>query len=148
MDEMIHRGKGLVDLVAGKQPIFSGWTNNPTDAVDITDGDPTTICTTGDKVCGGGYQECYIEYDLGGSYDVIVNGLGYTHVLAGGGRLYIQGYDGANWMSSYSAANNTQSLLTWASVGFQHVSKIRTRHYSDGATTISPQIGFISVWRL
>jgi hypothetical protein len=38
---------GLEDLIADKTPTLIGWTVNPTDAADITDGDISTICDPG-----------------------------------------------------------------------------------------------------
>jgi len=147
MDEMIHRGRGLVDLIAGKLPTFSGWDTNPTDAADITDGDITTFCTTGNKICTGGWQFAYLEWDLGALYNVSCSGVLAIIVSASTGRCFLNFWNGSAWLDTREDWMNGSTVKHCVCVGGL-CSKVRLGIMSDAAATISPNIREFHVWRL
>ena len=148
MDEMIHRGRGLVDLIAGKLPTFTGWDNVPSDAADITDGDIATICTTGDKVIGAAWEYANFVYDLGGFYNVLITGAAYTGTTGANGNLFVKFWDGAAWIMSNSAGVDYTSNMQMLTVFGGRCSQVLVGITADAATTISPNIREINVWRL
>lgn len=144
-DMMIQRGRGLVDLIAGITPTLVGWTVNPTDGADITDGDISTFCTTGNKVTGGGYQYAYFEWDLGAFYNVMCTGFGGC-TSTGSGYVFYKLWDGAAWQSS-SGRVSSGSAEGFVAIGFR-CSKVRLSLTSSAAATNSPNIREFNVWRL
>ena len=143
----IHRGRGLVDLIAGTTPTYVDWTADPTDGADITDGDPTTICTTGNKVAGSAYQWSYFEWDLGGFYNVLTQLVGASNADAGVSFLHIEGWDGSAWIRTYSNLNGYNGLQIIVSTAFR-CSKVRLMLGSNAAATISPNIREFCLWRI
>ena len=136
---------GLKDLIAGVTPTFSGWTVDPTDVADITDGDITTYCNTGNKVAAGGWQWGYITFDLGAFYNILVTGYGGVTTDAGSSYLYIGFYDGANYQNMvHHASNSVRPMLTIGGV----TSKIRLGFSTNVAATFSPNIRELHAWRL
>jgi len=144
---MIHRGRGLVDLIAGVAPTYSGWTVDPTDGADITDGDISTFCTTGNKVIGAGWQYAYFEWDLGALYNVICTGAGNSAADAGTPRCFLSFYDGANWILSSDDFVFGATFRHGFALGGM-CSKVRVAITSDAAATITPNIREFNVWRL
>ena len=137
---------GLTDLLANKTPTYSGWTVNPTDGSNMTDGNITTFCNTGNKVAAGGWQWGYIYFDLGAFYNVLITGFGGTTTDAGSGYFYIALYDGANYqnMHYHSADKNPRPMITASGV----TSRIRLALTTNGAATFSPNIRELHAWRL
>ena len=138
---------GLEDLIAGVTPTYSGWTVNPTDGANITDGDITTFCTTGNKVAGGGWQYGIFEWDLGAFYNIIVSGVGEICVTAGTACGYIFIWDGAAWITCASTTilgANLRNFSPYIGKG----SKIRLCIGSGLAATITPNIREFHAWRL
>ena len=144
---MITRGRCLVDLIAGITPTLVDWTVDPTDAADITDGDITTFCTTGNNVIAGGWDYAYFEWDLGAIYNVICSGVLANSVTAGSGRCFLSFWDGANWRTGTNdfvyGANIAHGFVTGGMC-----SKIRLGITSDAAATVTPNIREFHVWRL
>lgn len=137
---------GLKDLIAYTTPTLSGWTVDPTDTADITDGDISTFCTTGNKVAGGGYQYGYMEWDLGAFYHILVAGLMRASVTAGTVALYVFFWNGSAWI---------QGCRMSSSSTFYHIapceglcSKVRLGFASTAAATISPNVRECNVWRI
>ncbi len=144
---MIHRGRGLVDLIAGKTPTLSGWTNNPTDAADITDGDITTFCTTGSKVAAGGYDFAYFEWNLGAFYNVMVGGVLNAVADAGTAKTYVAFWNGSAWIQN--SGNFVSGATLRSSVTFTgHCSKVHVLVGSSAGATTTPNIREFHVWRL
>ena len=138
----------LEDLIAGKTPTYAGWDNDPTDGADITDGDISTFCTTGDKVAGAGWAYAYFEWDLGALYDVICTGVGYAAVTAGDSFMFMYIWDGSAWIQSSSPlVSYTSSVCAMMNSGGRG-SKIRMGLASSAAATITPNIREFHVWRL
>ena len=144
---MINRGHGLVDLIAGKTPTLADWTNDPSDGGDITDGDITTFCTTGNKVAGAGWQYAYFEWDLGAFYTVLCTGVGNISVSAGGPNIYTKFWDGSAWITSTRPLQEFGSNRVFLPFGCE-CSKIRLGVTSDAAATITPNIREFHAWRL
>ena len=137
---------GLVDLVAGVLPVSSGWFLTPTDSGDITDGDSVTTCTTGNKVTSGAWESCYLTWDLGAFYDVLLGATGHCDTTAGSGYLKLSTRVAAGWSSS-----NTLNSSNWDSVSTSFVSRcdqVRLELTSNVAATISPHIREFHVLRL
>ena len=147
MEPMIQRGRGLTDLIAGKTPTFSGWTVNPSDAADITDGDISTFCTTGNKVAAGSWQYAYFEWDLGAFYTVAVSGVGAGSATVGTPKLYAEFWDGAAWVRSHQLLTDGSTVRVFGLRGAL-CSKVRLGIASDAAATITPNIREFNVWRL
>jgi len=144
---MIHRGRGLVDLIAGKTPTFVDWTTDPTDAANITDGDISTSCTTAEKIAGAGYQYAYMDWDLGGLYDVLCGAVVAVGVTAGTGKCRLFLWDGANWIEA--ASTSSENALSRISPSFSgRASKVRLGFYCNIAATITPNIRELHAWRL
>ena len=143
---MIHRGRGLVDLIAGKTPTFGGWTTNPTDASNITDGDVSTFCTTGNKICGGGYQYGVFEWDLGSMHNVFCTGVGTSTTTAGTPYAFVYFWDGSGWINSKESVGHS-SMRAYTLYG-STCSKIRLGITSTTAATITPNIREFHAWRL
>jgi len=144
---MIHRGRGLVDLIAGKTPTFSGWTVDPTDGEKITDGDISTYCTTGYKVAGSAWEYAYFEWDLGGFYNFMCTFVGCGFSSAGTINFYLFLWDGANWIrtaSTISSSSWPYAGLVGGGVG----SKVRLGITPDVAATITPNVREFHAWRL
>lgn len=144
---MIQRGRGLVDLIAGVTPTLVDWTNNPTNAENITDGDSTTVCNTGNKVQGGGYQFAYFEWQLGAEYDILTGGQGYLTLDAGSLHVFIFFYNNGAWhrvgeeVTTYGASAPFVAFAGRASA-------VRLAITSSMAATIVPSITEFNVWRL
>ncbi len=136
------------DLISGVTPTYSGWTVDPTDGADITDGNISTICTTGNKVAGSGWQSAIFEWDLGATYNVFVTAVGGIGVTAGNPRSNLWLYDGSSWIAA------TGDVFAWSGdlkVGTVYggvCSKVRLGITSDAAATITPNIRECHVWRL
>lgn len=137
---------GLDNLIAGKTPTFSGWTVNPTDAADITDGDINTFCTTGNKVAAGGWQYAYLIWDLGAFYNILCTGVGGLNVTAGNRVSFISFWDGSAWVTSNAYAANNPVVAFSVSGGV--ASQVRLGIASSAAATITPNIREFNVWRL
>lgn len=134
------------DLIAGVTPALVGWTNNPTDPADITDGNPTTFCTTGDKNIDPAWQYAYFEWDLGGFYEVIVGGVGAVAATVGTPYAYAHYYNGSSWISSADALASSTIQVTRTFLG--NCSKVRIALTSSAVGTITPNIREFHVWRL
>lgn len=149
MDEnmMIDRGQGLVDLIAGVTPTFVDWTVDPTDAADITDGDISSFCTTGNKVMGAGWQRAHIEWDLGAFYNVLCSGVGTAAVTAGTEYLFVDLWNGAAWVAHSSHVLSGAAVAAFSTVSGM-ASQVRLSITGDAAATITPNIREFSVWRL
>lgn len=137
----------LEDLIAGVTPTLVDWTNNPTDAADITDGDITTYCTTGDKVAAGGYQDAVFEWDLGAFYNVLVTGVGAVAATAGTPAATASFYDGAAWRTGEASLVYNTGMTTFTMHGAM-ASKVRLEIFSNAAATITPNIREFNVWRI
>lgn len=139
--------RGLEDLIAGVTPTLIDWTSDPTDAADITDGDISTFCTTGNKVSSGGYQYAYFEWDLGAFYNVLCGGGGHATVSAGVPAIYLYFWNGASWLISngHVCASSTIKEFTVYSA---NCSKVRLGITSTVAATITPNIRNFHLWRL
>ena len=135
----------VTDLIAGVTPTLADWTVDPTDSADITDGDPATFCTAGNKVCGAGYQYAWFVWDLGAFYDVYCSVVGNCVTTAGTGYMGIRFWDGSAWVNSYSSISYNTAHA--ASCG-AHCSKVALAIYSSAAATITPNIREFSAWRL
>lgn len=135
------------DLISGVTPTLSGWTVDPTDHADITDGDISTFCTTGNKVTGAGWQYAYFEWDLGAFYNVLCGGVGASTATAGSKEIYVLLWDGAAWVTcKYNVATGTtvKSFATFTG----RCSKVRLGITGDAAATITPNIREFNVWRM
>jgi len=146
MKDMIHRGRGLVDLITGKLPTFSGWDADPTDGADITDGDISTFCTTG-TTAASAYQYVYIDYDLGSFYDVFCTGVCGFGSSAGDPRMYLSFWDGAAWIRSSEYVQFGTSVRSLTQYGAM-CSKVRLGIASDQISTLTPNIREFHVWRM
>ena len=135
---------GLKDLIAGKLPVFTGWTVDPTDAGDITDNDPTTVCTTGSANIGA-YVQRQITYDLGSLKNVMLEVSGKCVTTAGTPRLYVYAYNGSAWVQMSDIAGSTSELVI---TGGGMFSKVRLAFTATSAGTISPYVRRFGVWRL
>ena len=135
-----------VDLIAGKTPALSGWTVDPTDGADITDGNISTFCTTGNKVIGAAWQYAYFEWDLGAFYNVLISGVGQVNATAGTPELFLHFWDGAAWISSYYSM--TKDAMRAFTLSSAQCSKVRLGITADAAATITPNIREFNVWRL
>ncbi len=140
-------GPGLIDLIAGETPTFTDWTNDPTDAADITDGDISTFCTTGNKVAGGSWQYAYFEWDLGAFYSVVVGGVGAGSATVGTPKLYVEFWNGASWIRSHQLLTDGSAVRV-SGVRAALCSKVRFGIASDAAATITPNIREFNIWRL
>ena len=149
MDEnmMIHPGRGLVDLIAGVTPTFYGWTVDPTDASDITDGDISTFCTTGNKVTDGAWQYAYFEWDLGTFYNVACTLTGCAAATAGVARGFIWFCNGSDWVKNVDAIIYDEGVKTSCMVS-SRASKIRLGISASVAATVTPNIREFHAWRL
>ena len=147
MEPMIQRGRGLTDLIAGKTPTFVDWTTDPTDAANITDGDISTFCTSGDKIASGAWQIASCEYDLGGFYNVLVSGFGTADVTSGTSYVYVKFWDGSAWQVPVNHVISGSTVRPFR-VNSSQCSKVLLGITSDGATTITPNIRELNVWRL
>ena len=137
---------GLVDLIAGVTPTYNAWDTDPTDGADITDGDISTFCTTGNKVNAAAWDECRFEWDLGAFYNVICTGVGSSNATAGTPVVYADFYNGAGWVQS--RASMFGSADTYGG-GFGGVcSKVRLSLMSSQIATLTPNIRGFHVWRL
>ena len=145
--QMINRGHGLVDLIAGKTPTYVDWTNDPTDGEDITDGNIATFCTTGNKVTDGAWQYAYFEWNLNSIYNVICTGFGHISTTAGSGQVYISFWNGTTWYKP-TAAFFYGAIPRPGTVHGDTCSKIRFGLTSDAAATITQSIREFHVWRL
>ena len=145
-DIQIHRGRGLVDLIAGVTPTYVDWTVDPTDGADITDNDVSTSCTTGNNVIAGGYVMCFFEWDLGAMYQVLVSVLGIAIATAGTPRLRAYFYDGTDWNRVYNDLTN--AAYPGGTVAGSHCSKVRLGCTSSVAATVTPDVTDFHVWRL
>ena len=138
---------GLINLIANKTPTFSGWTVDPTDGSDITDGNISTFCTTGNKIAGGAWQYAYFEWDLGAFYSVVVGGVGAGGATAGTPKLYAEFWNGTSWIRSHQLLTDGSAVRVFgARVAF--CSKVRFGIASDAPATITPNIREFNVWRL
>jgi hypothetical protein len=148
MDEgQIHRGQGLVDLIAGKTPSLVDWTVDPTDGADITDGDITTFCTTGSKTTGAGWQYAYLDWDLGAMYNVLCTGALFPAVTAGSGYCYLWFWDDASWVMANDVFVSASSIRHGTAVGGL-CSKVRLGITSNAAADVTPNIRELHAWRL
>jgi hypothetical protein len=145
----IHRGRGLVDLIAGVTPTFLYWGVDPTDAANITDGDPTTHCTTGSKVSGSGYSYAHFEWDLGGVYDVLPTGAGGAYSTGTDPQLTLYAYDGSQWgfATSPVAGFTSGTIYHFPVISFR-CSKMRLAMTCSSAGTTTPNIREFHLWRL
>lgn len=137
---------GLKDLIVGKTPTYVDWDVDPTDGADITDGDISTICTTGTKAIGAGFQFAYIEFDLGGSHHFITGGNGQSSATAGAPYLYLFIYSNGNWerVRSQIGYYSYRGLLSVAGYG----SKVRLGFTGSAIATISPSMNQFNVWKV
>ena len=147
MDEMIHRGKGLVDLIAGVTPTLIDWTNDPTDAADITDGNITSFCTTGDKLAAGAYSPAIFEWNLGALNNVFVTGVGAVAASAGTPAASVSFYNGATWISGETSLVYSTGVTAFTMHGATG-SKVRLSIYSNAIADLTPNIREFCVWRL
>lgn len=138
---------GLEDLIAGVTPTLSGWTVDPTDAADITDGDISTLCATGNKVDAAAWDEAVFEWDLGAFYDVLIGGVGGGTVAAGTLYAYGYGYDGSAWVYINDYIGKGVSVKGYYP-GLLRCSKVRLALCSSAIATITPNIREFHVWRL
>lgn len=134
------------DLISGTTPALVDWTVDPTDAADITDGDISTFCTTGNKVAAGGYQYGYFEWDLGDFYDVICGGLMRASVTAGSVRVFLFFWDGSAWIQGQIVSESATFYHSFATTA--QCSKVRIGCTSTVAATITPNIRGFNVWRV
>ena len=141
------KSPGLEDLIAGVTPTLSGWTTDSTDAADITDGDISTFCTTGNKITDGAYQYAYFEWDLGAFYNVLVGGVGNATATAGEPRIYLFFWNGSAWLNATNTLHTTAYVRHWSNYSGM-CSKIRLGVTSSAAATIAPNIREFYVWRL
>lgn len=136
----------VTDLIAGATPTFSDWDSDPTDAEDITDGDILTLCTTGSKAAAA-WEHAYIEYDLGAFYNVLCTCYGNVVPDAGTGYLYMQVYDGTDWVSP-ATANVVGNAAHPGLVIGARCSKVRLAFTASAISNNAPNIREFSVWRL
>lgn len=137
----------LEDLIAGITPTYSGWTVDPTDGADITDGNISTFCTTGNKVTGAGGEYAYFEWDLGSFYTIMCTGVGASTATVGVPAAYLYQWDGSAWVESKFALNNSATIKSYYMFSGR-CSKVRVGITSDAAATITPNIREFNVWRL
>lgn len=136
---------GLDDLIANVIPTFIDWTVDPTDAADTTDGDLSTVCTTGNKVAAGGYQYAYMVWDFGATYNILASMHGHTAATAGTPLLIIAFWDGSSWVNSIPNINyGTTHVVT----GSSRCSRVALVLGSTAAATISPTVYDFHAWRL
>jgi len=138
---VILRRPPVHDALLGKIPIFSGWTVDPTDSANLTDGDITTAMTTGNKVLSGGWQRAYIDFSLpSGWYHVTLLGrvicaasTGYMHLFGDAIQVRSTFGDEANLFCHGSAYVTDQLRLSLT---------------ASGASTVSPSLYRLSAFRM
>ena len=87
---MIQRAPHFPNVLRGKTPTFEGWTVNPTDAENMTDGDLTTAMTTGSKTLSAGYQYAKCVYEVpAGLY--LIGMRGYATCYSASPYVYFSG---------------------------------------------------------
>jgi len=64
LEGMIQRSPHFTNVLRGKTPTFEGWTEDPTDAANMTDGNLDTAMTTGYKTTTATYQSMKCTYDV------------------------------------------------------------------------------------
>lgn len=139
--------KGLEDLIAGVTPTLVDWTADPTDAADITDGDISTFCTTGNKITVGAWQFGYFEWDLGAFYNVLLSGVGGMTTDAGSPVTNASIWDGTAWIDPSGNLSGLAAVKNYINyTGFG--SKVRMGITSSAAATITPNIREFHAWRL
>lgn len=137
---------GLVDLIAGVTPTFSGWTVDPSDASDITDGSLTTFCTTGSKTLTGGWQYANFFFDLGAVYNVVASGVVGASATAGTVYYRVGLYNGAAYINSGSEVLTGTLAPAFSYQGM--ASKIMISFTSTGACDLTPNFREFHAWRL
>jgi len=144
-DRMINPGRGLVDLIAGVTPTYVGWDNDPTDGANITDGDTTTACTTGDgaKLAGVGIE---MRWELGGLYTVNIGFIGTSTATAGTPYVDMYLYNGVNSVTTRSSIS-AGVLCVGTSLTAQ-CSRIALVLVSTADATLAPNIREVTAWKL
>ena len=137
----------LTDLIAGKLPTLLGWTTDPTDAANITDGDITTFCTTGENLNAPAWNRCHFVWYFGGVYDVMISGYGKGIVSAGLPYVDLRVYDGASWVYPSTHLNTSANPTPFVVSGCQ-CSGVSLSLCSTADATITPDIREFCVWRL
>ena len=135
---------GTVDLIAGKLPVFAGWTVDPADAAYITDNDPTTVCSTGSAVISA-YSQVQITYDLGSLRNVLLEVTGKCVASAGTPRMYIYAYTGSSWIQMSDISGSTSEVVITGCGRFTHV---RLAFTATANSTISPYVRRFGAWQL
>jgi len=133
------------DLIRGVAPTFYGWDNDPTDGANITDGDTTTACVTGDaaKLIG---EWAEMRWELGGLYTVNVGFVGTSTATAGTPYIDVylyNGVDSTTTRSSLSAGNRCVGTSLTA-----QCSRITLSFVSSADATLGPNIRELTAWRL
>ena len=146
IDEIGRVGK-LDDLIAGITPTLIDWTNDPTDAADITDGDITSFCTTGDRLATGAYNRAIFEWDLGALNNVFATGVGAVAASAGTPAASVSFYDGATWITGEASLVYNTGVTAFTMHGAT-CSKVQLGIYSNAIADLTPNIREFCVWRL
>ena len=122
------------NVLRGKTPIFEDWTEDPTDAENLTDGDLSTAMTTGSKTTTAAYQYAYCHYDVpAGLYQM--GGLGHATSVDGAGYIYLF-VDGIRFASS-----SVSETKQWFRAMFAAVeSEISVAITATSAATVTPHI--------
>lgn len=135
----------LWDLIAGVTPTYTDWDTDPTDGANITDGDVTTACTTGSKVCGGAWQYAYIEWDLGAHTKFLVTGYGGSTATAGIPYIYpYVRYDGTWRQVCYYLSERQDRPFYGGGEG----DRLRLGVTSSEASTIAPDVHGLQIWKV
>lgn len=140
------KGDGMVDLIRGITPTLFDWDTDPTDAANIVDGDPNTICHEG-TVNIAAYGAAGFEWLFDRSYQVITGGIGKTVVSAGTPRMYVWFKTNDTWrtpneMVHYGTTDS--GLLSMGGIA----NGVRLRLVGTAEATMTPYIRNFHVWRV
>ena len=146
LEEAVYNNdRKMTDLIVGVTPTYSGWTSDPTDGADITDGSLTTVCNTGSKVCSAGWEYAYFEWDLGAHTRFLVTGFGGSTATAGTAYIYPFAKYNGTWRQARSALSEWQNTpFGMSGEGDQ----FRLGLTSSAASTIAPAVYGLQVWRV
>jgi len=133
------------DLIRGVTPTYIGWDNDPTDGANITDGDTTTACTTGDavKLAGVGIE---MRWELGGLYTVNVGFVGTANATAGTPYIDMYLYNGVNSVTTRSSLS-AGAFCVGTSLTML-CSRITLVLVASADATLTPNIREVTAWRL
>ena len=153
----ISPGNILNNVLKGKLGVASVWDTNPTNLINMTDGNVTTVTGTGTKVIIAAGDIGIVTFDLGSIKTVMVGAR--VGLWRSAGTIYIGvevSDDNINWIvymivtvGSYSqaastAAESVRQLLTTIVTGRY----VRMRAYLNGAGTGNVKFYEVMAWEL